>query len=131
REGIRPPTRLTAKFVARAGLPDVEALFYAMYRNELTCEDLQPMAPLVFEAAREGDPTACDLLDVSGRYLGEMVNAVARHLDLRSDPFDVVMAGSVFKGSSPVLRDAMAAMIHRECPEARLVMPRFEPVVGA
>jgi hypothetical protein len=47
------------------------------------------------------------------------------------DTFDVVMAGSVFKGESDVLRDSMAAMIHRVCPGARLVMPRYEPVVGA
>ena len=43
----------------------------------------------------------------------------------------VTLAGSVFKGSSPVLVDAMRTVIHRVCPEARTVMPIFEPVVGA
>jgi hypothetical protein len=45
--------------------------------------------------------------------------------------FEVVMAGSVFKGISPVLKDAMLTVIHRECPLAIAVMPIYEPVVGA
>lgn len=131
RDGIRPPTLLTEKYVRRSGQPDLEAFFHAMYRNEIKIDDLQPMAPMVFDAANEGDATAADILEWSGRYLGEMVNAVARHLDMTREAFDVVMAGSVFKGSSPVLRDAMATKIHRECPRAKMVPARFEPVVGA
>lgn len=63
--------------------------------------------------------------------MGTMVNSVARKLDMTRDGFEVVMAGSVFKGSSPVLADAMRTVIHRECPQAVTVMPVFEPVVGA
>jgi N-acetylglucosamine kinase-like BadF-type ATPase len=131
RDGIRPPTLLTEKFVRRSGQPDLEAFFHAVYRNEIKIDDLQPMAPMVFDAASEGDATAADILETSGRYLGEMVNAVARHLHMTQESFDVVMAGSVFKGSSPILRDAMTTQIHRECPQAAMVLARFEPVVGA
>lgn len=130
RDGIRPPTLLTDLFVRRAGAADIDDLFQAMYREEITPNDLEPMAKLVFDAAWDGDPTACDILEWGGRYLGEMVNGVARNLKMTRDTFDVVMAGSVFKGRSPVLKDAMQTIIHRECPAARLIMPRFEPVVG-
>lgn len=130
RDGIVPPTLLTDLYLQRAGCPGVDAFFYKVYRGELTPAQLEPMAPLVFEAAALGDAAACAILVESGEYLGEMVCAVARKLDMRRDSFDVVMAGSVFKGSSPVLKDAMATRIHRECPGARMVMPVFEPVVG-
>jgi len=131
RDEIIPPTLLTQKFLERAQLPDVEALFYAVYRGELTLRELQPMAKLVFDAAYEGDSAACGILEWGGAYLGQMVNAVARRLQMRHEAFQVVMAGSVFKGSSPVLIDAMRTVIHRECPKAGTVMPAFEPVVGA
>lgn len=131
RDGIIGPTLLTRLFVERAGCADVDALFHEMYYNRITCEDLQPMAKLVFDAAYEGDAVSCDILAWGGDYLGEMVNAVARHLDMCRDTFDVVMTGSVFKGVSPVLQDAMSTRIHRECPEARVVKALFEPVVGA
>ncbi|MFM1918770.1 MAG: hypothetical protein RLZZ303_404 [Candidatus Hydrogenedentota bacterium] len=131
RDGIVPHSFLVDKFLERAKMPDLDAFFYAMYREEMTYDDLQPMAKLVFDAAYEGDPQACDILEESGRYLGDMVVAGARLLEMEHDVFDVVMAGSVFKGSSPVLRDAMTTRIHRVCPEARPVMPIYEPVVGA
>jgi N-acetylglucosamine kinase-like BadF-type ATPase len=131
RDGVLPPTRLTEHFVQRAGCADVEALFHACYRREITYDDLFPMAKLVFDAALEGDSAACDILAWGGRYLGEMVNACARKLAMQGDHFEVVTAGSVFKGSSPVLADTMRAVIHRECPHATTTMPLFEPVVGA
>lgn len=131
RDGIIEPTLLTDKFVARAGCSDIDELFYKMYRQQISYSDLQPMAKLVFEAAFDGDAEACDILSRGGRYLGMMVTAVARALDMTGQEFEVVMAGSVFKGTSPVLIDAMRTVIHRECPLARPVMPVFEPVVGA
>lgn len=131
RDQVVPPTRLTDLFLARAGFDDVEAFFTAAYRGEVRPDSLEPMARLVFEAAAEGDGVACDILEWGGRYLGQMVCAAARRLDMLAEPFDVVMAGGVFKGESPVLIDAMAMTIHRGCPRARLVMPLFEPVVGA
>lgn len=130
RDEIIPPTELTDLFVARAGCTDVEDLFHKVYRRQIGLADLQPMAKITFEAARLGDRAACDILEWGGRYLGEMVNACARKLDMCGDTFKVAMAGSVFKGSSPVLADAMATVIHRECPGAVPVMPLFEPVVG-
>ncbi|HDP34648.1 MAG TPA: ATPase [Candidatus Hydrogenedentes bacterium] len=131
RDGIIGKTLLTQKFVARAGCADAEALFREMYYNRITYDDLQPMAKLVFDAAYDGDAVACDILEWGGRYLGEMVTAVARHLNMLGDAFDVVMTGSVFKGTSPVLMDAMTTRIHRECPNARPVRALYEPVVGA
>jgi N-acetylglucosamine kinase-like BadF-type ATPase len=130
RDGVIPPTLLTERFLARAGCTDIEELFLRMYRGEITREQLQPMAPVVFDAAADGDSTACDILEWGGRYLGQMVNACARRLDMSWQDFDVVMTGSVFKGSSPVLIDAMSTVIHRECPNARLVRAALEPVAG-
>ena len=131
REGIIPETLLARKFVERAGCASTEDLFYKLYRRELVEDDLQPMSKLVFDAALEGDRAACDILVEGGRYLAAMVNAVARALTMIQDEFEVVMAGGVFKGSSPVLADTMATTIHEVCPYARPVVPMFEPVVGA
>jgi len=131
REGIIPPTKMTALFVARAGCSDVDELFHRLYQQAITTDCLEPMAPLVFDAALAGDSAACAILKHGGAYLGSMVNAVAGSLDMAAEVFDVVMAGSVFKGSSPQLIDAMASVIKTECPNAALVRSVYEPVVGA
>lgn len=131
RDGIVPSTLLTGKFLARSGCGDIEELFVKLYRREITPAQLEPMAKLVFDAAFDGDPAACAILDTGGRYLGAMVNAVARRLEMTRDEFEVVMVGSVFKGSSPILVEAMRAAIHGLCPVATLATPIFEPVAGA
>ena len=131
RDGVIPPTLLTRKFVERSGCRDADELFYKLYRRQMTYDDLQPMAKLVADAAFEGDAISCDILERGGRYLGAMVNAAARKLDMTQEAFEVVMAGSVFKGASPVLADAMRTVIHQACPQAQTVMAAYEPVVGA
>ena len=131
RDNILPLTLLTELLVERAGCQDIEELFIRMYREEISQEDLEPIAPLVFQAARQGDVAACDILEWAGRFLGQTVAAAARRLHMQDQAFDVVMAGSVFKGDSPILKDALALTLHRDCPDARLVMPTYEPVVGA
>ncbi len=131
REGIIPPTLLTERFLARSGFNDVDEFFVACYRGGFDIDSLEPMATIVFDAAADGDDAACDILESGGRYLARLVNAVAHRLDMTRDEFEVVMAGSVFKGSSPVLMDALRLGVHRECPWAVPVMPIFEPVVGA
>jgi N-acetylglucosamine kinase-like BadF-type ATPase len=130
RDSVIPPTLLTRKFVDRGGCTGIEDLFHKLYRNQLTHQDLQPMAKLVFDAACEGDAAAIEILEWGGRYLGLMINAVATKLEMRQNEFDLVTAGSVFKGTSPVLKDTMSAVVHGACPRARVVMPVFEPVVG-
>ncbi len=131
REGIIPPTELTQRFTSRARCTDSDDLFHRLYQQTITPESLEPMAPLVFDAALTGDSAACAILSRGGAYLGAMVNAVAQRLDMSADVFDVVMAGSVFKGSSPQLIDALAGVVKTGCPNAAMVHSVYEPVVGA
>ncbi|MFO7974760.1 MAG: BadF/BadG/BcrA/BcrD ATPase family protein [Candidatus Hydrogenedentota bacterium] len=131
RDEVRPAPILTDLFVKRAGCGDLEEFFYKMYRREFSMDDLQPMAKLVFDAAFEGDPAAVDILRTAGEYLGDLVIAVAHKLGMTRHPFELVTAGSVFKGNSPVLKDYMMARIHEVCPLATAVTPIYEPVVGA
>ncbi len=131
RDGIVPPTRMTELFVRRAGCRDVDDLFDAVYTRRLSYDSLGPMATVVFEAAVGGDAAACAILTNGGRFLAAMVNAVARRLAMTAEVFDVIMAGSVFRGQGIVLTDAFRAGVASVCPRAHCVRPVFEPVVGA
>ncbi len=131
REGVVPPTRMTDLFVEKSKSTDLDQMFLRMYRQEISIADLEPMAKLVHDAAFEGDAAACAILDRHGTYLGQMAAACARRVQLERESFEVVLTGSVFKGSSPVLKDALALALHKACPEAVTVHAAFEPVVGA
>jgi hypothetical protein len=45
--------------------------------------------------------------------------------------FDVVLAGSVFKGRGPLLIDTITQAVHRVAPQARIVRPQLEPALGS
>jgi N-acetylglucosamine kinase-like BadF-type ATPase len=131
REDIVPPTLMTERFVARAGCRDVDEMFLAFYTGRLKYEDLEPMAAIVFDAAVAGDHAAHGILADGGAFLASMVNAVARRLRMTQDAFDVVMAGSVFRGEGDSLTDALRAGVAVQCPRARCVLPVYQPVAGA
>lgn len=131
RDGITPPTLLTDKFLARSGCATLDEFFRRVYRKEMGREELEPMARLVFESAAGGDPAACDILERGGHYLSMMVNAVAKRLAMTGVSFDLVMAGSVFRGECSVLIDALQSGLAGVCPRVRCVLPMYEPVVGA
>lgn len=131
RDEITPPTLLTAHFLKRAGLDDVDILFDKMYNGHIHEADLDPMAKIVFDAAVDRDPTACDILRLGGLYLGAMANAVAKKLNMIDDSFDVVLAGSVYKGRSRVLINAMESVVKGVSPKALLVKSPYGSVVGA
>jgi N-acetylglucosamine kinase-like BadF-type ATPase len=122
-----PPTQLTQAFVNLTGVQNVEELLegLSLHRLQLSAE----AAPIVFQVAAEGDPVAKELIRWAGRELGDMAVGVIRQLNFEALDFEVVLAGSFFKGSS-VLAKMMRQTIHVVAPGARLVRLHVPPVVG-
>ena len=113
------------KYVGAQNLDDfMEGLSLGRYALDA------PAAPLVFQTARDGDPTAIEIIQWTGRELGELVNAVVRQLEFERVEFDVVMVGSMFRGGS-LLTDAMRATVQAVAPGARYIPLTTPPVLGA
>jgi N-acetylglucosamine kinase-like BadF-type ATPase len=122
-----PATRLTQAFVELAGARDVVDLLEGLSSDRIHVG--ADAAPLVFCIAAEGDPVAQDLIVWAGRELADMAIGVIHQLGLEPLEFEVVMAGSFFKGS-PRLAEVMRETIHTVAPGARLVRLHVPPVVG-
>lgn len=131
REGIIGPTLLTDLFLERSGCSSVDDFFRQIYTKSMSTDVLQPMAQLVFRAGVAGDAVACDILREGGCYLGAMLNAVARSLNMIEVEFGISTAGSVFSEGAPVLREAMETTVVNECPMATFHWPLWTPIVGA
>ncbi|UCG26247.1 MAG: hypothetical protein JSW55_09780, partial [Chloroflexota bacterium] len=65
----------------------------------------------------------------AGRELGSLAVGVIRQLSLEKEAFDVVLSGSLYKGSS-TLEEEMRQTIHAVAPGARLVRLKAPPVIG-
>jgi hypothetical protein len=66
-----------------------------------------------------------------GIEVGTTANAIIKRLGLETTDVEVVLGGSVFKGKGPLLVDTVTQVVHRIVPQATVVLPEFEPVVGA
>jgi len=137
-DGRGQPTVLTEMVLAALGLPSVEELIAQLYQSQFDYypghfdqRRLLALVPLVFEAAYGGDQVAQDLVVRVGTEVGTTANAIIQRLGLETTDVEVVLGGSVFKGKGPLLVDTVTQVVHRVAPQATIVLPEFEPVVGA
>jgi len=129
--GREPATRLTGLVLAKFGLPNVDALLRADAEHRLPADEIRHIAPLIFQAACQGDHVACKILRAFGEGMAELVTAGLMRFNMTGLDVDVVLSGSIFKGQGSLLPEVIAANIHMIAPKARLVNARYEPVVGA
>lgn len=85
----------------------------------------------VFELAAKGDEVCQDMLIKMGREMGTFAAGVIKRLGIEREKFLVVLAGSVFKGKSPLLIDEYTTTVHRTAPHAKIQVSSREPVEGA
>lgn len=123
-----PETSLSKIFVEHFGASDVTNMLEGIARGRY--HHAANMAPLVFSAAREGDEVAISVIRYIADGLGDLACGVIRQLDIAGQEFEVVLAGSLYKGS-PLIAETMRESIHALAPGAALVRLGAPPVVGA
>lgn len=128
--GCGQPTVLTDRLIDLYHVEDIPELVEQLSRGQAEEPD-DTMAPLVFEAAAEGDAVAQQIVRCVGRKLGQNALAVANRLGLLDGAFDLVMAGGVFRSGSDLLLDALLEPVRASAPLVRPVSLRASPVVGS
>lgn len=130
-DGRGLPTLMTPKILACMGLESIETMLRAYVLQQLDRDRFYAITPLVFEAALEGDVVAAEIIVNMGKELAEYVHSMARRFNMCREEFEVVLAGSVFKGVGPLFVDTITQEIHRVVPRATIVRAKYEPVVGS
>jgi N-acetylmuramic acid 6-phosphate etherase len=97
-DGRCPATALTERFLSTLGLTQPAELIPTIYRGSLDRPAIAALAPLVLQAADEGDRAASDILNRAAQSLAETAAAAARRLfgDRRALP--VALAGGALVG---------------------------------
>lgn len=130
-DGRGQPTTLTDLVLRQLGNRSPEALLKGMVAGQISQQALLALCPLTFHAADAGDEVAAAIIVKQGEALGEYAAAAIRRFDMQTLPFDVVLAGSVFKGQGPLLIDTVTQVVHRAAPRAAIVRAELEPAAGA
>ena len=122
-----PQTALSAAFVHAVGAEDVGDLLAGLVRGRYTLNAGHVI--LVFQTAAAGDPVAVEAVEWAGRQLGELAMGVIRQLALADQSFEVVLAGSFFRGSAR-LEACIAGVLAAGAPGARIRRLSVPPVTG-
>lgn len=121
-------TQLTPLLLERAGAHDIEDFLDGVMNGRYHVD--ASAAPLIFQAAGNGDEVSLNLIRWAGQELAELAKAVIKQLDMTALAFEVVMVGSMFKGSA-LLAETMQQDILAFAPHARFVRLETPPVIGA
>ena len=121
-------TALTDIFVKQLGATDIEDLLAGLARGRYHLQ--ATYAPLVFQAAADGDTVAQEAVRWLGQGLGDLACGVIRQLSLEDEAVEVVLIGSIYKGS-PLVLEAMQEMVYKVAPKAQFVHITAPPVTGA
>lgn len=130
-DGRGEPTMLVDKFVTHLKLSCIEDLIGKVYAEGMEPRQISALAPLVLEAAREGDKVAIELLSSAGRELGIGVVAVARQLGMLNQEFEVVAVGGVLENFGAFVLEPFRTVVIQHAPKAVFGRARFNPVAGA
>jgi N-acetylglucosamine kinase-like BadF-type ATPase len=130
-DGRGKPTALTGLILKALKLPSVEELLRDLYHERISHEKLLGLVPLLFEAAEAGDEPSRELLIRMGAEVALTANTFIRRCNLEDEEVEVVLGGGVFKGKGSLLLDTVKQEIRSVYPQAKIIRPRFEPVVGA
>ena len=122
-----PPTLITRIFLEAVGATNELDLMEGLSNNRY---NLSPaIAIQIFQAAREGDSAAREVLRFTGEEMGWLAVSVIRQIGMETDEVEVVLSGSVFAGGELIL-NPLQEVVLKQVPKARLIHLEFLPVLG-
>jgi N-acetylglucosamine kinase-like BadF-type ATPase len=125
---LGPATVLVDRALALYGAADGIALLHEFTRRGgLQVRDQDRLAPVVLDAADDGDAVAREIVAAKGRVLGEQARVCATRAGLPLAGTRVVLTGRVLDHPTPLLAGAVMA----ELPGAVAVRHGAPPVLGA
>lgn len=105
--------------------------FISLVYDKLECkrENIAGMAPLLTQAAREGDKFAVNIFDEAAKELSMLVKSIIKSLDFRAgQAIPVSYSGGVFKAVELILNPLNKYLSYEN---VKLIKPIMQPVTGA
>ena len=130
-DGRGEQTILTEKVLEFFEESDLVSLAKRLYYGKIDRSRILLLTPLLFECAYMGDRVSVEIVKKIAKETALSAWAIMKRLSLQREPVKVVLGGSIFKAKGPLLIDFIKAELHSFNPSAEIVLPRYEPVVGA
>ena len=130
-DGRGQRTALARAVPAYFGLKRPRQLMEAMYFGRVPEARVAELAPLVFDAATDGDPVATSIVERQGGEVVSMAGAAIRRLRMTKLDVHVVLGGGIFHNRHEPFLDGIVDGIRSIAPAAEVSVLTSPPVVGA
>jgi N-acetylglucosamine kinase-like BadF-type ATPase len=130
-DGRGPKTALQRSVPEHFGLRRPRQLTEAMYFERIGEERLTELAPLVFQAAMDGDAVARDIVDRQADEIVTMAGTAIRRLRMTRLDVEVVLGGGIFRNHDDGFFERIRGGLLRVAPASAIVQLAVPPVVGA
>jgi len=124
------PTILTDLILKHLHLARPESLLTFVHALPYPRAEIAALAPVVEQAARQGDPVARSIYVHAAQELALAATTVIQALGMAEEPVDVVLSGGVFRAGELVIEPFVRA-VQDIAPQARAIRLEKEPAVGA
>ncbi len=128
-DGIGEPTLLTKKLENKLHITSAKDLMDWYNDTKPSIHEISDFAPLVLEAAEEGDEIARQLVDKTISELGKALMAVVKKLHMENESIRIVIAGGLFENK--FFRALFEGHVTALLAHVRIVKPLVAPAVGA
>jgi N-acetylglucosamine kinase-like BadF-type ATPase len=123
-------TALLEKVQTHLELAHINDIMHRIYITGLSRAEVAALAPLVIEAAREGDVVALALIDRGAQELAACVLAVAHRLGFTTGSCELAMVGGLFRAGDIFVQPFKNAVLSK-LPHCRVLPAELPPVLGA
>ncbi|MEM3647426.1 MAG: BadF/BadG/BcrA/BcrD ATPase family protein [Thermofilum sp.] len=123
-------TMITSLLLKKFNAKTPDEIIWHVYTGGMSITEFARLAPLVTEAAVNGDGVAVSILRDAGRELANTVSGVIKRLKMEDDEFPIGLIGGVFKAGKLVTKPLEEA-VRKVAPKSYLTSPRFPPVIGS
>jgi N-acetylglucosamine kinase-like BadF-type ATPase len=130
-DGRGSKTTLASTVPAFFGMRRPRQVLEALYFGSLDEERIVELAPLVFEAAVDGDAIARAVIDRQADEVAVMATTAIRRLRMTKLDPDVVLGGGVFRNDDAAFFDRINERIWDVAPKANVHVLTDPPVIGA
>jgi N-acetylglucosamine kinase-like BadF-type ATPase len=130
-DGRGPGTLLTEYLTSHFGVERVEQITIGIHQGKIDDDELIGLAPLLLQAADEGDPVARSVVNRLADEISVMAITAMRRLDLTGLATPVILGGGVITARNPLLMDGITRQLAEAAPRAQVRVIDVPPVVGA
>ena len=131
RDGRGSRTALERLVPAHFGVSRPLDVTNRLYTGSIPQRRILELAPLVFQAAADGDAVARAIVDRMADEIAAMAVAMLRRLHLTRSDADVVLGGGIFRSTEPEFYARIDRGVAAVAPRARVHRLEPRPVLGA